>query len=159
MKRTILIPTDFSIESLKFLLDALQAVETGSINIVFLHCEHITDSIFSLLFYSKKERINSLITPAFQDAWKIIRSRYSSEVNSARVEIFNGYTQASFENFLNGNHIDEIIVPENYSLQLNNNSFDPLPFIRRATVPITEVTRKPILNRLEKNQLAELFLT
>jgi len=159
MKRTILIPTDFSIESLKFLIDAVRSVETGSINVVFLHCEHISDSIFDLLFFSKKERINTLITPAFQDACKIIRNRFGSRINSARVEIFNGFTQASFENFLKGNNIDEIIVPENYTLQLKKTSFDPLPFIRRATVPITEVTRKPAMNNLEKNQLAELFLT
>jgi hypothetical protein len=158
MKRTILIPTDFSIESVKFLIEVVQLAETGSINVIFLHCEHLSDSIFDLLFASKKGKINALITPAFQDACKIIRNRYSSKINSMRVEIFNGYTQAAFQKFLEGNNVDEIFIPNNYALQPGKNSFDPMPFILKASVQVTRLSCNRVENIPEKNQLAELFL-
>jgi len=159
MKRTILIPTDFSIDSLKFLVEAVQSVQIGSINVVFLHCAHLPNSILDLLFYSKKEIIQSLVTPTFEDACKVIRNKYQSKINSTRIEIFTGHTQAAFENFLEGNRIDEIFVPENYILKTTKNSFDPLPFIQRTELPITPVTWKQGGDIPEKNQLAELFLT
>lgn len=158
MKRTILIPTDFSIESVKYLIEAVQLEETGSINVVFLHCAHLSDSIFDLLFFSKRKMKNALITPAFQDACKIIRNRYASKINSMRVEIFNGFTQSAFQKFLEGNRVDEIFIPNNYTLKLEKNSFDPIPFIRKAPVRVTEISRKRMDNVPEKNQLAELFL-
>lgn len=159
MKRTILIPTDFSIDSLKFLVEAVQSVQTGSINVVFLHCAYLPNSILDLLFYSKREIIKSLVTPTFEDACKVIRSKYESKINSTRIEIFTGHTQAAFENFLEGNRIDEIFVPKNYILKTSKNSFDPMPFIQRTGLPITQVTWKQGGDIPEKNQLAELFLT
>jgi len=159
MKRTILIPTDFSIESLKSFVEAAQSVQIGSINVVFLHCAHLPNSILDLLFYSKNEIIKSLITPTFENACKVIRSKYESKINSTRIEIFTGRTQAAFENFLEGNRIDEIFVPVNYTLKPVKNSFDPMPFIQRTELPITQVVWKQGGNIPEKNQLAELFLT
>lgn len=158
MKRTILIPTDFSIESLKFLVEAVQSVQIGSVNVVFLHCAHLPNSIVDLLLFSKKELIKTLVTPAFDDACKVIRSKYESKINSLRIEIFTGFTQAAFENFLEGNKIDEAFTPKGYQLQLPKNSFDPMPFINRSGLPITEVTWKQVGDTPEKNQLAELFL-
>lgn len=158
MKRTILIPTDFSIESLKFLVEAVQSVQIGSVNVVFLHCAYLPNSILDLLFFSKKELIKTLVTPAFEDACKVIRSKYATKINSLRIEMFTGFTHAAFENFLVGNRIDEIFTPKGYQLQLPKNSFDPMPYINRASLPITEVTWKHVVDTPEKNQLAELFL-
>jgi len=160
MKKTILIPTNFTIESLKFLVEAAESAQAGSkINVVFLHCEHLQDAILDLLFYSKRELINSLKTPAFEDACKVICNKYPSVIHSIRFEVFTGHTQRAFENFLEGNRVDEILVPKNYALQLRKKSFDPLPFIQRAELPVTEVTWKLSGNMPEKNQLAELFFT
>lgn len=159
MKKTILIPTDFSIESLKLLKEAIHSVEIGSINIVFLHCIHLSDSIFDLLFFSKKELIESLMSKNFNDACKIIRNRYTSKINSARVEIFTGTTQQAFNNFLEGNQVNEIIVPKNHTFKLiNSKSFNPDTYIRNAGLPLTEVEWKTSDTIPEKNSLAEIFL-
>ncbi len=160
MKTTILIPTDFTIESLNLFKKAAQSVESESVNIVFLHCVHLSDSITELLFFSKKELIKSLVNPDFQDACKIICNKYASRINSTRIEIFNGTTQSAFNNFIEGNMIDEIITPENYSLQLvNKRSFDPMPFIQHASVPVKTVAWPNTAGVPEKNQLAELFFS
>jgi hypothetical protein len=160
MKTTILIPTDFTIESLNLFKKAAQLVESESVNIVFLHCIYLSDSITELLFFSKKELIKSLVNPDFQDGCKIICNKYASRINSTRIEIFCGASQNAFNHFLEGNLIDEIIVPENYSLRLvHKRSFDPMPFIQHASVPVKTVTWPNTAGAPEKNHLAELFLS
>lgn len=159
MKKTVLLPTDFSIESLKLLREAINSVEIGSINIVFLHCIHLSDSIFDLLFFSKKEMIESLMSKDFNDACKIIRNKYTSKINSARVEIFTGTTQQAFNNFLEGNRVDEIIIPKNHAFKLvNRKSFNPDSYIKNSGLPTTEVEWKTSDKIPEKNSLAEIFL-
>lgn len=160
MKTTILIPTDFTIESLNLFKKAAQSTENESVNIVFLHCIYLSDSITELLFFSKKTIIKSLVNPDFQDACKIICNKYASRINSTRIEIFSGTTQNAFNQFLEGNLIDEILIPENYTLRLvNTRSFDPMPFIQRARVPVNTVTWPNTTDIPEKNQLAELFFS
>ncbi|MCU0368141.1 MAG: hypothetical protein MUF39_04850 [Cyclobacteriaceae bacterium] len=160
MKKAILIPTDFTIESLKFVVEAAESAQSNiRINIVFLHCERLQDAIVDLLFYSKRELIDSLKTPDFTNACQVILNKYPSTIHSMRFEIFTGHNQRAFENFLVGNRIDEILVPKNYALQFGKNSFDPLPFIQRVQLPVKEVAWELSGDLTEKNQFAELFLT
>lgn len=159
MKKTILIPTDFSIESLRLLRAAVQSVENGSIHVVFLHCVYQQDSIIDLLFFSKQSLVDSLTNEDFKDACRIIRNKYSTAIHSIRTEIFSGTTHAAFQNFLEGNRIDEVLIPKNYTLQQTSKfSFDPLPYIRKCKLPTVEVSWKQVESIPEKNQLAELFL-
>lgn len=158
MRRTILIPTDFTIESLSLFKAAAQSVEIGKINVIFFHCAHLSDSIFDLLFFSSRKQRESLVNEDFEDGCKIIRHKYASRINSVRTEIFSGRTQNAFENFLDANDIDEIVIPKDYKFQLTSNrSFDPMPFILKSKLPTTEVTWERELHVPEKNQLAELF--
>lgn len=160
MKKSILIPTDFSIESLNFVVEAAESAHSDSrINIVFLHCERLQDAIVDLLFYSKRELVDSLKTPAFANACQLILNKYPSVIHSMRFEIFTGHNQRAFENFLVGNRIDEILVPKNHALQFGKSSFDPLPFIQRVQLPVTEVAWELSGDVTEKNQVVELFLT
>lgn len=159
MKKTILIPTDFSIESLKLLKEAVATVEIGSINIVFLHCIYLSDSIFDLLFFSKKEWIESLVTKDFDDGCKIIRNKYGNKINSARVEFFAGSTQQAFNNFLEGHQVDEIMLPKYYVFKSSSKkSFNPEPYLRKSTLPLIEVVSQKSDKEPEKNSLAEIFL-
>ena len=159
MKKTILIPTDFSIESLKLLKEAVTSVEVGSVNIIFLHCIYLSDSIFDLLFFSKKEWVESLVNKDFDDGCKIIRNKYVNKINSARVEFFTGTTQQAFDNFLEGNQVDEIMLPKNYVFkQSSKKSFSPEPYIRKSRLPLIEVVWQKSDKEPEKNSLAEIFL-
>ena len=160
MKKTILIPTDFTIESLKFLVEAAESAQSNTpINVVFIHCERLQDSIIDLLFYSKRELIDSLKTPQYIDACKAILNKYPTVIHSIRFEVFTGHNQRAFENFLEGNRIDEILMPKKYILQLRKNSFDPLPFFQRVQLPVTEVAWELGSNVTENNKLAELYLS
>ncbi|HPM31902.1 MAG TPA: universal stress protein [Chryseolinea sp.] len=158
MQKTILIPTDFSIESLNLLKKAMQKYETSQFHVIFLHCLHSTDSIMDLLFSADEKLIESIVTHDFKEACKILKNKYGERIVTDRIEVFSGITQSAFQNFLEGNAIDEIFVPSEYTFKrTSKRSFDPVPFIRRSGLDITEVSWSQAENAPEKNQLAALF--
>jgi len=159
MIKKILIPTDFSIQSLNVLKSALSELNEGDkVDILMVHGMYTSTNITSLLFFSKREILDSVAGEAFREACQIIKSKYASKINSMREEIFTGYTQTAFSNFLEGNRIDEAVIPKNYQMQLENKkSFDVTPFIRRSDVKIAEVSWKNDFISPERGQIAEVF--
>lgn len=76
-----------------------------------------------------------------------------------RVEIFTGNTQNAFNLFLEGNQVDEIMLPDPYTFKnLNNKSFTPEVYIKNSVLPITKVEWLTSDSIPEKNSLAEIFL-
>jgi hypothetical protein len=159
MIKKILIPTDFSIQSLNVLKSALSDLNEGDkVDILMVHGMYNSTNITSLLFFSRKEILDSVASDSFREACQIIKSKYSSKINSMREEIFTGFTQSAFENFVEGNRIDEAVIARNYQMQLENKkSFDVTPFIRRSNVKVKEVSWLHDIVAPERGQLAEVF--
>lgn len=158
MKKTILFPTDFTIESLNLVKSVLSRLnESCKYDIILLHGLHASDSITDLLFFSKSRVIGSLTSPEFEDACGIIKNKFSSHINSMRKDIFNGVTQASFDNYAEANKIEAAFVPAKYSPVLGKKSFDIIPFIKRSSVQINEVEWNVSATMPEKGKLAEVF--
>ena len=158
MMRTILIPTDFSIESLNLFKVAAQSGITERVHIIFFHCVSLSTSIVDLLFLSQRKMNESLINENFSNGCTIIRNKFPSSISTDRIEFFSGITQSSFQNFLEGNGVTEIFIPKNYTLKkTSHRSFDPMPFIRQSNLLKQEIYWKNADRIPEKNMLAELF--
>jgi hypothetical protein len=158
MKRTILIPTDFSIESLNLFKAAVQSGTAEPVHIVFVHAVYSSASMMELMFSSPRKIHESLITENFRNGCTIIRNKFTSSISSDRIEFFSGITQSAFQNFLEGNGIDEIFIPKNYTFKkASERSFDLMPFIRNSDVETHEVFWPQANTLREKNMLAELF--
>lgn len=159
MKKTILLPTDFSIESLTVLKNVLsQSSSDDKFDIILLHGVHLTDSITDLLFLSKKKIVNQFITNEFNEACSVLQNKYASKINSIRKDIFTGFTQAAFNNYVEGNKIDQAFLPTEHQWKLNKRkSFDVVPFIQKSTLPIELVGWNSNQNIPEKGKVAEIF--
>lgn len=160
MKKNILIPTDFSVESLNVVRSFLHEAQAGyKYNIVLVYGAYLNDSISDLLFFSRSRMIDSFCDKSFDDACDIIKNKYASQVEMIRKDIFTGRGQAAFEHYLEANHIDEAYIPGNYTLQLKKNgSFDTVPLIRASRLNIREVNWKRAGVQPENGKLAEVFL-
>jgi len=159
MKKTVLIPTDFSIESLNLVKYAAQQAVNESVNVLLVHGLRLSDSIMDLLFFSRNKTILKLQNADFDEACKVLRNKYDSQINSFRIEIFSGFTQSAFQKFLEAHRVNEILIPKSYTFKRTaDKSFDLLPFIKSSQYEATEVAWKPFENVPEKNLLAEVFL-
>ncbi len=156
--KTILIPTDFTIESLNTLKEALK-LQSEKVNIILVYFSGTPDSITELLFFSKENYLASFQREGFREACQVLLNTYTSKINSFQIELFSGYWQRAFNSFLEINEVDEVFIPENYAMKLNNpRSFDPIPYFRKCALPLTAIAWDSNVNVSEKDRVSELFL-
>lgn len=142
MSKTILIPTDFSIESLNPVHYAAEA--NGRINVLLLHGLRLSDSIIDLLFISHNRSILKLTSPDFEAACKMLLDKYKIRLNSLYLDFFSGFTIRDFQNFIDTHKVDEILISKSYRIKsITANSFDLLPFIKSSSYPVKEVYWQP----------------
>lgn len=157
MQKTVLIPTDFTIESLNLFKYVVQTAEDDC-HVVFVHCLSPSESMIDLLFVGNDTLIGRMAGRDFKEACAILRNRSDAHRITDTIELFKGKTISAFQNFLDGFGIDEIVAPLSYRFQRpSNRSIDPVPFIRESQRPVIEVDWPDSSSLPEKNQLAELF--
>jgi hypothetical protein len=156
--RTILIPTDFSIESLNTVKGALKHHEGENINLILVYGVYLSDSITDLLFFSKPKYLSTLQSEKFTQACEILKNKYDSQIHSLTVDLFTGYNQQAFENFLAGHSVDELFIPRSYRFKAGKRGFNLVPYFRKSSLPLTEIEWRESNLAPEKDRLAELFL-
>jgi len=155
--RTILIPTDFTVDSLIAVKKTLHINNDDQIKIVLFHCISISDSITDLLTFSRGRLIRELSTQPFNDACEIMRNKFSN-LYSIHVEVFTGDTNAAFNNFVEGCDADIICLMDKYGYKMPSKfSRDPLPFVQKSEIPALKIELEVPSSSLSKNQLAVLF--
>lgn len=159
MKKTILIPTDFTVNSLNVLKSILiQNEAKQTYNVILLHGMSLSDSIRDLLFFSKSKQIDSLTNPEFEEAYEVIRNKFDSQISSLRIDLFTGYNLSAFNNYLEGNKVEQIFISDKKPVLTNKNSFDLSRFIEKCQVEVTKVDFATNTTVPEKGKIAEVFM-
>ncbi len=158
--KTILIPTDFTIESLNTVKGAFQQNhEDEKLNLILVYSAFLSDSITDRLFFSKENYLTSLQSEKFREACQILLNTYTSRVHSFRIELFSGFRQQAFVNFLEANAVDEVFVPATYALKLTTpRSFDSLRYFQKCSLPLTSIHWHESQYLPEKDRVGELYL-
>jgi len=157
MRKTILIPTDFTITPL-LLLKHTAAQAATPLDVVFLYCTTLPDSITDLLFYSPKNIIEAAMTTAFSEGCAVIQNKYPEKILSVRFELFHGRNASAFEIMAEMNGIDEAIIAHT-PVASRKRAFDPTPIIRKSAVPFREVDLEAHAYAPERDLLTELFVS
>lgn len=165
MARTVLIPTDFTVNSLNIAKVALQKSyqDQEKIHLILVHGLMASTSITELLFYSKRNTLSKLETPEFQASCKLLLAKFEDRIERMTVDIFSGINQSAFENYTSANNVEEAFIPVNYKLKLkSSDSFDIIPFFRKSKLNLTEVNWEdfsmPAKER-RQDELAAMFFT
>lgn len=157
MEKKILIPTDFTIESL--MLVKLAALNTpDKLHIMLMYCYQSHNSISDLLFFSPDKVLKSVVSSQFNDACHVLQNKYSSRILSFNTVIFNRNTKNAFERFAEHLKVQEIYIPKTYSFKIRENNFDALPLIKKSRFITHEVDWVSQPDFPEKGTLAELFM-
>lgn len=163
MIRTILIATDFSLESLDILKKVLNKKDSqndqNQYNILFVSGYDMGDSITDLLFTTKHSVLKKIRSQEFCDACTIITNKYPHLINKINCDIFTGYFQRSFNQFLEALQVDEVYYSSSKSQTLKKNQFALHHFAaKNKLVEAQEVITKSPEFVPEKGRLAEIFL-
>ena len=158
MAKTILIPIDFTVESLNTLKLSLDKHRHEQIEVLLIYAEQLSDSITELAFFSAGKSIQSRITPVFNDALTILKNSFESTKLYLRIELFHGYNTNAFIHFATSNRVDICYIPETYRLKLKGNAFNPLPIIKKSGIPFQEIAWAASENLSDEDQLQQLFI-
>ncbi|WP_184546405.1 hypothetical protein [Mucilaginibacter sp. FT3.2] len=141
--KTLLIPTDFTQQSIQSIPALAERYYPEKINVVLVHMLKITDSISELLMLSRRSVEYRHIPDNFYIRCRDIQNKHSHLINNIAITFFYGSTVAVFNNFLEANEVDAIVTPhDNYQL-LFKNSIDPNVLIERCDIDIVTLPKTP----------------
>jgi len=120
----VLMPTDFSENSLKQLDTFIQNYEGEGFECVLMFSDFLDDSITELLFYNQTKFLNEKMPKNFKTKFEEIKVKYATKCRISTVP-FHGFTTNAFKDFLECNDISNCFVPKNleYKMGVNPNKF------------------------------------
>ncbi|MEH6679912.1 MAG: hypothetical protein V7724_05155 [Sediminicola sp.] len=156
----ILIPTDFTVDSLEILTIALEGEKSQNLNITLVYGAHLSSSITDLLFFSKSSFIEKLQEPDFNEALAIIRNKYADRINSLRMDLFLGRTHGGFRDFVERNGITKVYIPKSEALLRvdGKKGFNLLPFLRNIDVESKEINYNRVGQNSNDISLSKLLI-
>jgi hypothetical protein len=135
--KNILIPTDFSIKSLKLINKAAERFQREELNITLVHALEPDHSISGLLMLNKRLNVHRLYTEEFVQACEVLRNKYASAIRKIKIEFYYGSTKAYRNNFLAARKINAILFAEDYKLNIPSAaSQDPLQVWAACDCPV-----------------------
>lgn len=161
--KTILIATDFSLESLNILKKVLkeknQQQDDSQYEILLVSGYDMGDSIRDLLFGSKAHVMDKICNREFTEACSIIRNKYPHLIHKIRCDIFSGSFARVFENYLKAENVDEVYYSTSLPEKNKKGRFDLVPFIKKAkNIKKEEINITTPAFLPEKGKIAEVFV-
>jgi hypothetical protein len=162
MTKTILIATDYSLESLNILKKVLKekdaSEDQNQYNILLVSGYDMGDSIRDLLFNTKSTVFNKIKPQEFNDAYGIIKNKYPHLVNKVICDIFTGSFQRTFNNYVKAENIEEAYYSPSIKSK-GKGKFDLIPYIKKCKDLNSHEIAVEIQGSLpEKGRLAEIFV-
>lgn len=138
--KTVLVPTDFNVESLK-IIDALVLTnKPENVKIIFMHAFRLSDSITDMLMLSRRSRDYENVSDEFYTEIKAYKQKYPNDIEFIGIEYFYGSTVVAFKNFIEGLNADCIAYPKAYNFNaINKFSIDPGSLTKRCGCKVLEL--------------------
>ncbi|MEC3874161.1 hypothetical protein [Chryseobacterium salviniae] len=161
MIKTILIATDYSLESLNILKKVMRnkdaSEDQNQYNILLVSGYDTGDSIRDLLFNTKSTIFNKLRPHEFCEAYSIIKNKYPHLIHKIVCDVFTGSFQRTFNNYVKAENIEEAYYSP--SIKSNGNGkFDLIPYIKKCKdLTSYEISIELKKHLPEKGKLAEIF--
>lgn len=134
--KTIIIPSDFSLESLR-VADAVLRTYQEEVAFVFIHLFHVADDIQDLLFSSYRKKEYELVPDEFSKECNMMKDLSGGKLKSYKIEFFYGNRLAPFKNFLDYHNADVIAYSEYYGVpKLSKSSLEAVSVIKKAGLPL-----------------------
>lgn len=161
MTKSILIATDYSLESLNILKEVLKeknASEDQNQYTIFLVSGYdMGDSIRDLLFNTKSTIFNKIKPQEFNDAYEIIKNKYPHLIDKIICDVFTGSFQRTFDQYIKAEHIEEAYYSSSIKSK-GKGKFDLIPYIKKCKNFKSREIKIEIHERLpERGRLAEIF--
>ena len=150
----ILIPTDFTIASLKAVQAAVGAYEGEQLKITLFHLLEPND--IGSLFRSMRNKHYEMVTDDFNEACQILHNRHSTAISAMHIKFGFGTTVRYIENFLEGLKVDTIVhCGDIYLQETSPRSVAMLPLLLRSGYPVNTLQSPKAAQLSDLNSLPQ----
>ncbi|MDM1292748.1 hypothetical protein HX021_00375 [Sphingobacterium sp. N143] len=157
----ILIPSDFTIDSLFFVIHSIEQSSAEQLDIILIYGNKSSTSISELLGITLEDQLNDLQSDDFLKACQMICHRYENRKLNIYTDIIGTDNPTYLQHYLIGAKIDEVKVPSDYQFEKRSRHFFD---VGRAFLRLNEgkpdgiaIVEKSGTNKTGGNVLADLF--
>ncbi|MDW5288481.1 hypothetical protein [Formosa sp. PL04] len=118
--KTVLIPTDFSENSLQLIKNAVLHYPNETIKLVLASGYRMSINAFNQSSNSRPKLIKSLANKQFYKTLSGLILDHKNKISNVKIELYTGNTNDAFKDFLITNNIDESLIPNNNLSQFPN---------------------------------------
>lgn len=161
MNKRILIPSDFTIDSLFFVIQSIEQSKANELEIILVYGNRSSTSITELLGINLEDHLKELHSEDFIKACQMICHRYEDRKLNIYTDIIGTENANYLHNYLKGAAIDEIRVPSNYAFEKRTKHFFD---VGKALLRLNErnrgrvgIIQKTGIQKIERNVLSDLF--
>jgi len=109
--KRILIPTDFTLHSLQFVITVLQRQEAGPLEVVLAYGMRSASLMTELFILNKEDYLHKLQSEDFINACQMIENGFGGKVSGLYADLLTSDHPNYIRNYLKGNHITEVMLP------------------------------------------------
>lgn len=118
--KRILIPTDFTVQSLQFVVEVIDKHTADKIEVVLVYGRYLSTSITEIFAQSKDEILDDLQSADFIDACEIIRNCFKSKLTELYADVIQSDNYNYIKNYIVGIKADDVILPKNSVFELKD---------------------------------------
>ena len=138
--KTVLVPTDFNLESLKIIDSLVITNKPEEVGIIFMHAFKLSDSITEMLMLSRRSRDYENVSDEFYTQIELYKQKYPNHIKFIGIEYFYGSSVAAFKNFIEAKDASCIAFPTAYNFTpINKLSIDPITLTKRCGLEVLEL--------------------
>lgn len=154
--KTILIPTDFSKNSILLLKSAVLHYSEEKIKIVLVAGYKMSLNNYSAISYSKPKLIRTLATKEFDKNLTNLLEEFKGQITNCKIELYTGTTSLVFKDFLKSQDITCALTPSVCLNQFNNKRcYDMSKLIKKHVTDSVDVSyTNDVLGTEKSNKLS-----
>jgi hypothetical protein len=138
--KKILIPTDFTVESLELVEYAILNYPDTKLNITLVAGFRLPEERWAIAHFSPSEQVHKQLSDQFIAAKRRLLLEHSNNIYMLSFELFTGINSYAFQNFLEQHDFQCAIVPNGEILHYQSNRwFDITGFVRKNVKEVVEV--------------------
>lgn len=140
--RKILIPTDFSVDSLQLIDYAVINFPDTKLDIILTAGYRLPDRRWDITHFSESEQIRKFLSDDFTDAKRRVFCEHKNNIATISFQLFTGVNSFAFQNLLEQLNTKDAVIPKDNVLYCPNNKwFDTTGFIKSN---VTHVVEAPV---------------
>ncbi|PRD47944.1 hypothetical protein [Sphingobacterium haloxyli] len=139
MIQRVLVPTDFTVNSLRIVLEYLENNNDEQVELVLVYGYKLGESISMLLGFTLDDHLAEMQNDDFLKGCEIIKSRFKDKVVEMYADCMISKNTRYVRNYLKGRQFTQIVLPDAFEFQNVEHTFDVVELLRTQPLPLPQV--------------------